>query len=218
MPPTMQPMQSSRTKRARMYKRFEVVQVGPIRLYFSHFQLIGFESDKTKIVVCAPVTPSSSNAPDAAPAAKPEVTPVDAQVGQGTPDATPAAKSKRKKAAKEPKAPKPARQLFAVGKDEVGLGHYEVRSWVGWHHHMTLTLLALWFLQLERNRLGGKIPALTVPQLREIFARLLLPNPPSAARIAEEVSIVLRRNEETRIYHWYAKTRSFPPRRRRPDG
>jgi hypothetical protein len=83
---------------------------------------------------------------------------------------------------------------------------------------MTLTLLALWFLQLERNRLGGKIPALTVPQLREIFARLLLPNPPSAARIAEEVSIVLRRNEETRIYHWYAKTRSFPPRRRRPDG
>jgi SRSO17 transposase len=47
-------------------------------------------------------------------------------------------------------------ELLEEGKGEVGLGHYEVRSWVGWHHHMTLTLLALWFLQLERLRLGGK--------------------------------------------------------------
>jgi SRSO17 transposase len=47
-------------------------------------------------------------------------------------------------------------ELLREGKQEVGLGHYEVRSWVGWHHHMTLSLLALWFLQTERLRLGGK--------------------------------------------------------------
>ncbi len=52
-----------------------------------------------------------------------------------------------------------AEELFGVGKGEVGLDHYEVRSWVGWHHHMTLSLLALWFLQLERNRFGGKNPS-----------------------------------------------------------
>jgi SRSO17 transposase len=49
-------------------------------------------------------------------------------------------------------------ELLEDGKGEVGLAHYEVRSWVGWHHHMTLSLLALWFLQLERLRLGGKNP------------------------------------------------------------
>ncbi len=49
-------------------------------------------------------------------------------------------------------------ELFAQGNQEVGLDHYEVRGWVGWHHHMTLSLLALWFLQLERLRLGGKNP------------------------------------------------------------
>jgi hypothetical protein len=43
-------------------------------------------------------------------------------------------------------------EALAVGKGEVGLGHYEVRGWVGWHHHMTLTLLAGWFLALERDR------------------------------------------------------------------
>jgi SRSO17 transposase len=41
-------------------------------------------------------------------------------------------------------------------KGEAGLDHYEVRSWVGWHHHMTLSLLASWFLELERTRVGGK--------------------------------------------------------------
>jgi SRSO17 transposase len=48
-----------------------------------------------------------------------------------------------------------AEQVIEEGKGEVGLAQYEVRSWVGWHHHMTLTLLALWFLALQRGRVGG---------------------------------------------------------------
>jgi SRSO17 transposase len=49
-------------------------------------------------------------------------------------------------------------ESLQAGKGEVGLGQYEVRSWVGWHHHMTLSLLALWFLALQRQRVGGKNP------------------------------------------------------------
>ena len=49
-------------------------------------------------------------------------------------------------------------QLFQGAKGEVGLGHYAVRSWVGWHHHMTLSLLALWYLLLERRHVGEKNP------------------------------------------------------------
>src|SRR4051812_16752908 len=49
-------------------------------------------------------------------------------------------------------------EVFGAGKGEVGLGQYEVRSWVGWHHHMTLSLLALWFLCCERRRVGGENP------------------------------------------------------------
>src|SRR4051812_17920321 len=47
-------------------------------------------------------------------------------------------------------------EVFGAAKGEVGLGQYEVRSWVGWHHHMTLSLVALWFLVLERIRVGGE--------------------------------------------------------------
>ena len=49
-------------------------------------------------------------------------------------------------------------ETLQAGKGEVGLGHYEERSWVGWHHHMTLSLLALWFLAREKQRLGKKNP------------------------------------------------------------
>jgi SRSO17 transposase len=45
------------------------------------------------------------------------------------------------------------------GKGEVGLGQYEVRSWTGWHHHMTLCMLALLFVVLEKVRLGKKNPS-----------------------------------------------------------
>ncbi len=47
-------------------------------------------------------------------------------------------------------------ECFERAKGEAGLAHYEVRSWVGWHHHMTLGLLAAWFLSLEKRRVGGK--------------------------------------------------------------
>jgi len=47
-------------------------------------------------------------------------------------------------------------QLFEDGKGQAGLDQYEVRSYVGWHHHMTLSLLALWFLESERLVQGKK--------------------------------------------------------------
>jgi len=40
----------------------------------------------------------------------------------------------------------PIETCFEDGKQFLGLGDYEVRSWVGWHHHMTLCILAHHFL------------------------------------------------------------------------
>src|SRR5262249_48600369 len=50
----------------------------------------------------------------------------------------------------------PVEDCFLQSKQEVGLDGYEVRSWLGWHHHMPLVMLALWFLKLEAQRLGGE--------------------------------------------------------------
>jgi SRSO17 transposase len=41
-------------------------------------------------------------------------------------------------------------------KGQAGLADYQVRTWEGWHHHQTLSLLAAWFLTQETGR--GKNP------------------------------------------------------------
>jgi SRSO17 transposase len=43
-------------------------------------------------------------------------------------------------------------------KSEAGLSDYEVRTWTGWYHHQTLSLIATWFLIRETRR-GKKIYA-----------------------------------------------------------
>ena len=39
---------------------------------------------------------------------------------------------------------------FKTAKGEVGLDHYEVRSWTGWYRHITLALMAHAFLTVTR--------------------------------------------------------------------
>jgi SRSO17 transposase len=41
-------------------------------------------------------------------------------------------------------------------KDELGLDHFEGRSWRGWQHHVTLVMLAYAFLVLRRRQRRGK--------------------------------------------------------------
>jgi SRSO17 transposase len=52
----------------------------------------------------------------------------------------------------------PVEQAIKEAKQELGLDHYEVRGWRGWHHHTTMTLLAQGFLVRLRDRLGGGEP------------------------------------------------------------
>ncbi len=53
-------------------------------------------------------------------------------------------------------------ECFRRAKSEAGLADYEVRTWRGWHHHQTLSLLATWFLTQE-TRAGKKIHARAHP-------------------------------------------------------
>jgi SRSO17 transposase len=46
----------------------------------------------------------------------------------------------------------PVEQGYQQLKEELGLDHFEGRSWRGFHHHAAMTLLAYGFLLLERHR------------------------------------------------------------------
>lgn len=66
-------------------------------------------------------------------------------------------------------------------KQELGLGHYEGRSWRGFHHHATLCIAAYGFLISERNRFspsvrGGHV-GLSAPELPPDFRPRGSPRP-----------------------------------------
>lgn len=54
-------------------------------------------------------------------------------------------------------------QNYQQLKDELGLDHFEGRSWRGWHHHVTLTMIAFGFLVAEgfRRKKTGRLDVAT---------------------------------------------------------
>lgn len=69
-------------------------------------------------------------------------------------------------------------QALEMAKGDVGLDEYEVRSWVGWHHHMTLSMLALWFLVMEQRWLKKRGWSLPSRRFAEFWPIPSGPNPP----------------------------------------
>lgn len=64
-------------------------------------------------------------------------------------------------------------QNYQQLKDDLGLDHFEGRSWPAWNHHAAVTAMAFTFLALERRR-SRKAPLPTVPALRRVLSKLLL--------------------------------------------
>jgi SRSO17 transposase len=59
----------------------------------------------------------------------------------------------------------PIEQQYRELKDELGIDHFEGRSYRGWTHHTVLTAIAFTFLQLERRRSDDE-PRPTLPHVR----------------------------------------------------
>ena len=103
---------------------------------------------------------------------------------------------------------------FKRGKGEVGMDEYQVRTWQGWHHHMALSLMAVWFLIGETHRGQQVTPALTLPQVRYGLSLLLLEVfcTPGIDYICRQVQRQLLRNESARFYH-HRTRKCMPPRK-----
>jgi SRSO17 transposase len=105
---------------------------------------------------------------------------------------------------------------FRRGKSEAGMDAYQVRTWEGWHHHMALTLIAVWFLVNETHRGQQWTPALTLPQVRYGLSVLLMETflTLGVSSICRHVQRQLMRNELARFYH-HRTRKCLPPRKLR---
>ena len=64
---------------------------------------------------------------------------------------------------------------FQDAKNEVGMDEYQVRNYLGFYHHMSLSMLAYLFLMEERMDNHAEIPLLSCADIRRFF-EFLLPN------------------------------------------
>ncbi len=69
-------------------------------------------------------------------------------------------------------------ELFQTGKGQVGLDHYQVRGWTGWHRFITLAMLALAVLTIlattQQPDPDTEIIALTVAEIRRLLNAFVL--------------------------------------------
>jgi hypothetical protein len=104
------------------------------------------------------------------------------------------------------------------GKSAAGMDAYQVRTWEGWHHHLTWAVISVWCLSGETHRGQPWTPALTLPQVRdglsvlllEVFCTLTIPS------IGRHVHRQFMRNELAR-FSSYRTRNCLPPRKLRID-
>ena len=92
----------------------------------------------------------------------------------------------------------PIEQQYRELKDELGIDHFEGRSYRGWAHHTVLTAIAFTFLQVERRRSADE-PRPTLPTIR-LWVR--------------EIMAVLYVVSNRRLLHLIASFQRNPPLRR----
>lgn len=103
-------------------------------------------------------------------------------------------------------------EFLEDGKSYLGMAQYETRSWVGWHHHMTLVALAHRFVILVRRRLRRDVPELTLDRTVRLLEAVLEEPELRLARAIALVDYHVRRNEVARKSHaktWRAKHRGL---------
>ena len=83
-------------------------------------------------------------------------------------------------------------RTFEDGKGIAGLADYQVRNWTGWHHHMTMTILAMLYLLLLTLQLGEKAEFLTVQDAKEILEVIM---PKRKITREEIVKIILEKHK-----------------------
>jgi len=85
-------------------------------------------------------------------------------------------------------------RAFEDGKGEVGMADYEVRGWTGWHHHMTMVLLAMLFLLILQLKWKDKAPMLTIQDVREILEVIL----PKRSITKRDILDIIKEKHKTR--------------------
>jgi hypothetical protein len=81
------------------------------------------------------------------------------------------------------------------GKQDVGLGDYQVRSWRGWHHHMALVMMAMLFTLEERLLHHQTRPLLSGTDIRALLNHFLPRRDITLAEVLRQMELRHRKRQ-----------------------
>ena len=81
------------------------------------------------------------------------------------------------------------------GKQDVGLGDYQVRGWRGWHHHMTLVMMAMLFGLEERRLHQQPRPLLSGTDIRALLNHFLPRRDTTLAEVLRQMEVRHRKRQ-----------------------
>jgi len=103
----------------------------------------------------------------------------------------------------------PIEQCFNECKSNLGMDHYESRSWNAWHMHMLLVLIAHLFTVMLRQQYTkpDSTPVLTMPMVKTLMGASLTKNINQIKRSLQQIKYYLKRNAIA--YNSHRKKRSI---------
>ena len=81
------------------------------------------------------------------------------------------------------------------GKQDVGLGDYQVRGWRGWHHHLALVMMAMLFLLEERQLHQQTRPLLSGRDIRALLNHFLPRRDTTLAEVLRQMEVRHRKRQ-----------------------
>jgi SRSO17 transposase len=83
---------------------------------------------------------------------------------------------------------------FQDCKDVLGMTDYQVRKWMAWHHHITLTIMALHVMLIQKIKHKEAVPLLSCPDIKFFLAM----NLPQKAQNPEQVWALIHKRHKQR--------------------
>jgi len=103
-------------------------------------------------------------------------------------------------------------RTFQDGKSHVGMGQYQVRGWLAWHHHMAMVALALLFIMEQRMLLAESAPLLSAADIVKLLDWHLARQRTQAESIAAIEESHRQRQQNTRSAQKRARENLNSPR------
>ena len=103
-------------------------------------------------------------------------------------------------------------RIFQDAKNEAGMDEYQARSWMAWHHHMALVMMAMLFLLRERLEQSHDLPLLSVRDVKILLARVLPRRDVDPDELIRQLQ-ARHRQRQASIDSAYRRRRRTPTRR-----